>query len=164
MLCRRSFSPILILTALLVQGEGFADTGNPLYLLTDVGKSFDDAYDIDAQNYDINNSGQIVGRGISIKKEGCTLPTFYKDGVMTGVGYVPGAGCWYGSASAINDLGQMAEIYATELAPAGPFGLGIFHAFFYDGANLVDLGTMGGYHSVAFDINNSGQAEGSVET
>ena len=33
---------------------------------------------------------------------------------------------------------------------------GQYHAFLYDGAKMIDLGTLGGGYNAAYDINNSG--------
>ena len=55
---------------------------------------------------------------------------------------------------AINNLGQVAGAFEK------PEDNAMSRAFFFDGTTLVDLGTLGGTESIAFDLNDLGQVVG----
>ena len=65
-------------------------------------------------------------------------------------------GCDYSRANAINRAGQVVG-YADTLP--GP-GTAVEHAFLWDGSVTMDLGTLGGARSRAYDVSNFGVAAG----
>jgi probable HAF family extracellular repeat protein len=60
----------------------------------------------------------------------------------------------YSSADAISPSGQVVGWGYTSADK------GYKHAFFYSGGALIDLGTLGGTESVAYDIDGSGETVG----
>lgn len=100
--------------------------------------------------HDISNSGSVAGS------------------VPTDLG--PHAAIWDGVS--IRILGTLGGDFATALgtnengqavgkSEREPGGRGLFHAFFWDGGEMLDLGALGGFRgSYALAINNRGQAVG----
>lgn len=97
----------------------------------------------------INESGQVAGR--SVNAQGFSRTFFYNQGSMT---EVPG-GSEGMDAFGFNNAGQIALSYR-DANMSGP------HAGFYSNGTLTDLGTMGGWASLALGINNSGQVIGNA--
>ncbi|MEG3862211.1 DUF3466 family protein [Microcoleus sp. herbarium12] len=96
---------------------------------------------------DINEAGQIVGKFNSTKEK--FNPFLWQNGEMIDLGTLG----FNGGAMGINNQGQV----------VGYSGLvfGITHAFQWENGNMIDLGTLPGYDgSIAYDINDSGQAIG----
>ena len=78
--------------------------------------------------------------------------------LVTGSNVVPmGLKGAQSSARALNDLGWVVGQADTQ------WNFSV-HAFFYDGKDTIDLGTLGGFNSSATSINNAGQVVGSSET
>jgi probable HAF family extracellular repeat protein len=110
--------------------------------------------------YGVNNSGQAVG--ISYKDGWQRQHAFlYSTGTgMTDLGTLGGLNSY---AYGINDSGQVVGTSqpSAEVAVLQPTGDAYFHAFLYSsGTGMVDLGTLGGWHSAARAINDSGQVVG----
>ena len=95
--------------------------------------------------YAINNSGQIVG--ISSTGLGSVL---WQNGTIVDLWEEIGIG-----AQDINNLGQ--------LAGSIPFGSLSSHAAFWDGNQVIDLGTLGGLYGYATRVNDLGQVIGLSE-
>ncbi|MEG4442731.1 DUF3466 family protein [Microcoleus sp. AT9_B5] len=140
--------------------------------------------------YQINNSGQVVGRYLS---ENWTDNAYlWENGQRTDLGYFGGISS---IASDINDGGQIVGKFNSTKDKFNPFlwqngeiidlgtlgfnggalginnqgqvvgysGLvfGITHAFQWENGKMIDLGTLPGFNgSTAYDINDSGQAVG----
>lgn len=110
----------------------------------------------------INDAGVTVG---SVEVD--TAPDYprdafvYKDGVMQSLGNFGGQSS---DAYAINDLGQIAGSAGVATTPTRP-NVYAYHAFLYSSGLLQDLGaiTESG-NSVAYALNNLGQAVGSADT
>jgi len=113
----------------------------------------------DAVALDINNRSEVVGycyvdaSGVSLRRG-----FVWRRGSMRILPpLVPGGEC---IAEAINDNGVIAG-YAYTDTDTGQDTRRVFHACMWDTTQAIsDLGTMGGYRSVAFDINDSGQVAG----
>jgi len=102
--------------------------------------------------YDINNSGQVVGRSFTaapIQDHGF----LYSNGVMTDVGTLGGD---LSEAYGINDKGQVVGVSQTSSDDE--------HAFLYDDGVMTDLDPQGTNWSYANDINDSGQVVGYYKT
>ncbi len=96
---------------------------------------------------DINDSGQIVGKSYIAQDK--FNPFLWQNGTMRDLGTLG----FNGGAMGINNQGQV----------VGYSGLvvGITHAFQWENGNMIDLGTLPGHNgSIAYDINDSGQAVG----
>ena len=140
--------------------------------------------------YQINNSGQVVGRYLS---ENWTDNAYvWENGQRTDLGYLDGISSL---ASDINDAGQIVGKFNTTKEKFNPFlwqngemidlgtlgfnggaqginnqgqvvgysglAVGITHAFQWENGQMIDQGTLPGYNgSTAYDINDSGQAIG----
>ena len=96
---------------------------------------------------DINDAGQIVGTFNTARDK--FNPFLWQNGEMIDLGTLG----FNGGAMGINNQGQV----------VGYSGLvfGITHAFQWENGNMIDLGTLPGDNgSIAYDINDSGQAIG----
>ncbi len=93
---------------------------------------------------DINNSGVVVG----YENYGTETPIYFDSTTHT----LNKLGRTHGQVYGINDAGQMCGI--TYNPPSQ------WQAFYYDGVNVVDIGTLGGSLSNAKSINNSNQIVG----
>ncbi|MBN9692624.1 MAG: HAF repeat-containing protein [Verrucomicrobia bacterium] len=105
--------------------------------------------------FGINAEGTVVGG--SLPAGGLPDEAFrYQDGVMTGLGTLPGATTSW--ALGINKEGVIVgHSYFPE------FQAFIFQAFRYSGNSMVNLGTLGGRGSSAFGLNDAGWIVGSSE-
>ncbi|HVW63525.1 MAG TPA: DUF3466 family protein [Nitrosospira sp.] len=124
----------------------------------------------------INNAGQVMGSSDYIAKDG--YPAFYSHafitdpggmgmrdlGTLGGTHHGPGPGYYTDSyANGINDAGQVVGSSNTAKDGEGP---PLPHAFITgpNGADMEDLGTLGGARSSAYGINDAGQVVGSSLT
>ena len=101
--------------------------------------------------FDINNSGQVVGR--SVDTGGIERAFLHSGSGMVDLGTLGGA---FATAYAINDAGTIVGYAATSS--------GLQHAFRYAGGSMSDLGTLGGESSTAFAINRAGHIAGGSST
>ena len=103
--------------------------------------------------FDINNNGQVVGlRGMSPASD--RWGSFLYDsrsGSVIDLGAL--GGTFRSTATAVNDAGQVAGW-------ASLSDENTFHAFLWSNGSMTDLGTLGGTHSFANGLNNSGQVVG----
>jgi probable HAF family extracellular repeat protein len=60
----------------------------------------------------------------------------------------------------VNQNGQVAGVSYTDTAPNSTTGLPTQHPFLWDRGRMVDLGSLGGTHGVAYGLNNQGQVAG----
>jgi probable HAF family extracellular repeat protein/ELWxxDGT repeat protein len=118
----------------------------------------------------INNHGQVVGFTLAIDHQTFTPVEhayLWQNGHSIDLGaLMPGGNS---HATAINDAGQVAG-FADVIQPTGQAGT---HAFLWTDSNhngisdpgeMVDLGTLGGFNSKAFGINQLGQVTGTSDT
>ncbi len=113
-----------------------------------------------AKVLDINNRNQIVGYVFGYDSMRAAFA--WRNGAIQMLSPL-GPGC-ESVAEGINDSGQMVGFAYTQPG-RGPDDQRIFHAVMWDTAGVItDLGAMGGYRSVAFDINNKGQVAGFFST
>ncbi|MBE9125979.1 MULTISPECIES: PEP-CTERM sorting domain-containing protein [unclassified Coleofasciculus] len=112
----------------------------------------------DSEAFDINDSGQIVGRSEVNSPDffGFDYPShafLWENGTMTDLGTFGGVSS---SAFGINNRGQVVGSVENKS--------GEERAFLWQDGVVTDLGTLGGSTSVAVRINDSGQIVGRAET
>ena len=130
--------------------ENFNQT-NLKYTITELN-SFYSPGGSNGQGLDINNLGQVVGRGIN----GNAL--LYSDGTLTELGKLNFGTLNHISSqpTSINDLGQIVG-YSTYIGNGG-------RAFIYSDGELEFLSSLGDTNqSKAYDINNLGQITGEAK-
>lgn len=118
----------------------------PLFKVIDLGT----LGGLTANALDVNNKGQVVGGADNAQD--LRRPYLWTHGQMVELPTLDDGRL--GEAWAVNDAGQ-----AVGFSEDGPFG--DWHAVLWDDGRATDLGTLGGDHSEAFDINESGQVVGS---
>jgi probable HAF family extracellular repeat protein len=143
-----------ILSGLFIASEGFfasSYSAPPRYHIIDLGARLAGDYHI----LDMNAKNQVVG----YVKTGSLRNAFvWRNGNLEVLKSF-GDGC-EAIAEGINDSGTVVG-YAYTAPGTGRDDFRIFHAVFWDtNGTIMDLGTMGGYRSVAFDINRNGQVAG----
>jgi probable HAF family extracellular repeat protein len=136
---------------LLLSAGGVVSAG-PTYTVTKINMlpGYTPGYDGFANNYDINNSGQVVGYAC---KNGNGRAFLWFGGSMMDIGTLPGFG--RSAASAINSIGQIAGTCFNAASTD--------RAFLYSDGSMHDLGTLGdpyNYGVCARGINNHGQIVG----
>jgi probable HAF family extracellular repeat protein len=99
--------------------------------------------------HDINDRSQVVGQSGN-------TPVVWRRGVATALP-LPSGGT-FGAAHGNNDRGAIAGFTGY------PSGLSINRATLWRRGTAVDLGTLGGNNSMAFDVNHRGQVVGWAET
>jgi probable HAF family extracellular repeat protein len=150
-----------------------------LYHVIDLGR-------VDATAYDINSTGQVVGRYMG---SGGVYRPFMYDGTWHDLGSLGGT---FGQANGINDAGVVVGRSGTASGFAHAFAwhggsmtdLGVLpgtpesearsvnaagaavgtswpHAFLHNGSMMTDLGTLGGQFSQAYAVNAKGDVVGS---
>jgi len=131
--------------------------------MTEIGPStgddnFDHPYTTIFAN-GINDLGQVVGASFLYDPNGTccnrTIAFLYRNGKFTDLGSLGGT---FGSAMAVNDLGQVTGQYSIA-------GDSASHAFLYSGGKMRDLGTLPGFaNSIGMGINILGQVVGYAYT
>jgi len=104
-----------------------------------------------SEAHGINDRGEVVGA--SIDGNGDPQAFQWHNGVMTGLGFLPGAS--NSIAYAINNQGEItgqSHVSATN-----------YHAFLFSSNSLVDIGTLGGPSSLARAINDNREIAGSSQ-
>jgi probable HAF family extracellular repeat protein len=100
--------------------------------------------------YDINNSGQVTGRA-DISGDGASHAFLWQNGTMQDLGTLGGSNS---GAYAINNNAQIVGYSQTDGNTAA-------HAFLWQNGIMQDLGGDG---TIAYDINDSGQIVGALES
>lgn len=112
----------------------------------------------------INSAGHIVGKADTT--EGDTHAFLYNgSGSLQDLGTLGGDNS---NAYGINDLDQIVGVAETSATyepddPKSEFGT-VTHAFLYSDGEMIDLGTLGGPNSTAYDINDTGQVVGTADS
>lgn len=105
----------------------------------------------------INEKGQVTGFGnVTGGTGGAARVILYEGGVLQNLGTL-GLHSDYSYGEDINEAGQIAG-YAD--SPA----IGRSTAILHDGNSMIDLGTLGGWDSAAYGINDTGQVTGYAQT
>lgn len=150
-------SRILLLAALLaLPMAAFAQSRS--YTLTDLGMLRDSS---DCNAAGLNNKGQVVGYCVSNKaspgKFSSTEAFVYADGVMTGLGKLPGLDSSY--ATAINDNGWIIGSSSNAPSTTGE-QIGAPQGFLYRNNTLSVLKGLSGESNIPTGINAGGQIIG----
>ena len=103
-----------------------------------------------ASAWDVNHSGQVVGRAATVPPITYDHACLWYNGVITDLGTLGGPTSF---ATGINDVGQVVG------AADDPDGM---HPFLWEDSVMKDLSTLGGPRGVAWDINNNGQIVGGL--
>ena len=120
---------------------------------------------LDSMNevYAINDSGQVVGEAtIHINNSQFSHPFLWENGITSDLGTLGPNDGYYshesycGYATDINNAGQVVGYSNNEYHQS--------NAFLWDNGNMRNLGTLGGYSSIAYGVNDSGQVVGSSLT
>lgn len=148
---RRRRFPVGLVGVLAGSVAGFGSVLGATYTITNLGTLGGNG----SIAFGINAEGTVVGG--SLPAGGLPDEAFrYRDGVMTGLGTLPGATTSW--ALGINNEGVIVgHSYFPE------FQAFIYQAFRYSGDSMVNLGTLGGRGSSAFGLNDAGWIVGSSE-
>jgi probable HAF family extracellular repeat protein len=125
------------------------------YVFTDLGAVPDQFAWATGKGLDVNSKGYIAGAEIGPTTE---LTRTAQIGIP-GNGVIDTNATLGGTSSVANAINEHDHLTGTSETSAGEF-----HAFFWDGSNMTDLGTLGGENSHGFAINDAGQVTGESDT